>query len=160
MKGRIQHETRLLTAAFWIIVAVMLLSFPASAALGDTVDSVEIDRAHMQGSIRVIQSDAYVVNEIQAATGTVVREYVSGGAVFAVAWQGPTIPDLRQLLGAYFDQYLQAAEAAQAQRRDRGPLLIQSPGLVFESGGHMRSFRGRAYIPAMLPRGVAAETIR
>jgi hypothetical protein len=98
----------------------------------------------------------------------VVREYVStGGKVFGVAWQGPWVPDMRQLLGSYFDQFARAnqaqAQANQAQkgaRIRRGPVLIDEPGLVVQIGGHPRAFAGRAYVPDMLPSGVGAENIQ
>jgi hypothetical protein len=79
--------------------------------------------------------------------------------VFGVAWQGQRIPDLRQLLGAYYDQYERAAAAARIARH-RGPLVIQEPGLVVQSGGHMRAYSGWAYAPDLLPAGVRAEEIR
>jgi hypothetical protein len=67
---------------------------------------------------------------------------------------------LRQLLGAYFDQYAQAVQAQRAERHGHGPVLIQQPGLVVQITGHMRSFRGRAYLPPMLPAGVHSEDLR
>lgn len=115
----------------------------------------------MQGTRRVTTAAAYTVHEIQGASGTVVREYVSSeGKVFAVAWQGPYLPDMRQLLGSSFEQYAQAAKAQRSTRMRRGPLLIEEPGLTVEMSGHPRSFSGRAYIPGMLPQGVPAEDIR
>ena len=42
----------------------------------------------------------------------------------------------------------------------RGPLLIQEPGLVVQSGGHMRAYFGRAYIPDQVPQGVNIEEIK
>ena len=80
--------------------------------------------------------------------------------MFAVAWQGPWPPDMRQLLAAYFVEYQQALQSQTNSRAGRRPLTIQQPGLVVQSGGHMRSFAGRAYIPQMLPQGVSAEEIR
>ncbi len=38
--------------------------------------------------------------------------------------------------------------------------MVELPGLVVQSGGHMRSFAGRAYIPEALPQGVSVEAIR
>jgi len=91
-------------------------------------------------------------------SGTAVKEYVSpAGMVFAVCWQGPSLPDLRQVLGRYFEQY---TEAARTQRAGPGPRVTQQPGLVVETGGHMRAYFGRAYVPQMLPRGVLAEEIQ
>jgi hypothetical protein len=90
-----------------------------------------------------------------------LREYVSAsGNVFGVAWQGRSHPDLRQVLGAYYDQYVQAVQAQRAQRHGHGPLLIQQPGLVVQMGGHMRSLTGSAYLPQSLPAGVRPEVVR
>lgn len=84
----------------------------------------------MLGSLRSTQTQAYAVHEIQAATGTVVREYVSGsGKVFAVAWQGPWPPDMRQILAGYFDQYERAARTQVSSRAGRRPLM----GIVSET---------------------------
>jgi Protein of unknown function (DUF2844) len=143
------------------ILAVLLLPFPASASLGGDVTSVQTDQIKMQGSLRTTSNHSYTVHEIQGSTGVAVKEYVSsGGKVFAVTWRGPFHPDLRQLMGAYFDQFSQAEEAQRAQRRGHGPVLIQQAGLVVQISGHMRSFVGRAYLPQMLPAGVHSEDIQ
>lgn len=143
------------------IFVMLALPFPLSASLGGDMTSVQTDQAKMQGTLRTTSSDSYTVHEIQASTGVAVKEYVSpAGKVFAVTWQGPFHPDLRQLLGTYFDQYAQAVQAQRANRRGHGPLLIQQPGLVVQMAGHMRSFSGRAYVPQMLPAGIHAEDIR
>jgi len=134
-----------------------IAAWPAWATLGETQATVETDRLQVGGTLRVVPSAAYSVHELQTPSGTVVREYVSpAGIVFGIAWQGPSMPDLRQVLGAYFDRYVEAA----AKRSARGPVAIEQPGLVMQSGGHMRAFIGRAYIPEALPPGVAADAIR
>jgi len=147
------------TAMFvFIAVVLALVSMPAVAELGGDVSGIQADQEHMKGTRRVSTTAAYTVHEIQAATGTKVREFVSpAGKVFAVAWEGPVTPDLRQLLGQYFDQY---AQAIQNKRPGRAPLSIRNGTLVLEAGGHMRSFSGRAYLPAMVPQGVATEAIK
>ena len=115
----------------------------------------------MQGTLRATAAASYSVQEIQSPAGTVVREYVSSaGKVFAIAWQGEWPPDMRQLLGSYFDQYSQAAKAQSSARVGRRPLMIEQSGLVVEMGGHPRAFTGRAYVPQMLPSGVHAEEIQ
>jgi hypothetical protein len=38
--------------------------------------------------------------------------------------------------------------------------VIEQPGLVFYSGGHMRAFFGKAYVPETLPKGVTADAIK
>ncbi len=143
------------------IFALLLLPLPALASLGGDVTSVQADQARMQGSLRTSSGNSYTIHEIQAATGVVVKEYVSPtGKVFAVTWQGPFHPDLRQLLGTYFDQFTQAEQTQHAQRRGHGPVSIQQAGLVVQMSGHMRSFSGKAYVPQMLPAGIHAEDIR
>src|ERR1700722_19006066 len=45
------------------------------------------------------------LTSIEAPDETVVDEYVSpAGTVFAVAWHGPFVPDMQQILGSYFGQ--------------------------------------------------------
>jgi hypothetical protein len=67
---------------------------------------------------------------------------------------------MQQLLGDYFQQYADAAQAQTNHRLGRRPLQIVQPGFVLEMYGHMRSFGGRAYVPQMVPQGVGAEAIR
>jgi len=141
--------------------AMLAFPFAMSASLGGDATSVQADQARMQGSLQKTSANSYEVHEIQASTGVAVREYVSpAGKVFAVTWQGPFHPDLRQVLGAYFEQYAQGTQAQRANRRGRGPLLLQQPGLVVQISGHMRAFMGKAYVPQMIPAGVHVEDIR
>jgi hypothetical protein len=147
-----------------LLVATLMMSaaaLPARASLGGDAASIQADQLRMQGSLKITATSSYTVHEIQGATGTVVREYVSGeGKVFGLAWQGPRPPDMRQVLGSYFDQYIQAAKAQSGNRMGRRPLLIEQPGLVVQMGGHPRAFNGKAYVPEMLPAGVRAEDIQ
>jgi len=134
---------------------------PAFASLGGDVGSVQQDQARIKGTIQLHASGPYTVHEITAPTGTTVREYVSPeGRVFGVAWQGPFVPDLKQILGTYFQQYSAAVRTRKATYVGRRPLNIQEPGLVVQSSGHMRAYFGRAYVPDMLPQGVTEEVIR
>lgn len=114
----------------------------------------------MNASVQVTQHDAYNVHRMQAPGGTEVDEYVSpNGTVFAVTWHGQFVPPMQQILGTYFQQY---TEALQAQPKMYGhrPLNIQEPGLVVQTGGHMRAHYGRAYIPNMLPQGITASQLQ
>lgn len=141
-----------------IALVMLALPFSASATLGENSTSTEIDRASMKATLRMLPAVKYTVHEIQTPSGTTVREYVSSaGTVFAVAWQGPVMPDLRQALGSYFDRYIEAASVKHAGHRH---LAIREPGLVVQSNGRMRAFSGRAYLPQLLPQGVSVEEIR
>jgi hypothetical protein len=135
--------------------------FPVRASLGGDLTTVRDDQAKLQGTLRTTNNNSYTIHEIHAASGVMVREYVTlSGNVFGVAWQGRTHPDLRQVLGSYYDLFVQAVQAQRAQRRGRGPILIQQSGLVVQMGGHMGSLTGRAYLPQSLPAGVHLEEIR
>jgi hypothetical protein len=142
-------------------IMIFVTAFPAWASLGGDTASIQADQLYMQGTRRTLAAESYTVHEIQAATGAVVREYVSReGKVFGLAWHGPWPPDMRQLLGSYFEQYVQAAKAQSGSRMGRRPLMIEQPGLVVQMGGHPRAFAGVAYVPEMLPPGVRAEEIQ
>ena len=135
--------------------------FPALAALGGDVSSVQEDKAQMKGTLKTTENDAYTVHEITAAGNTIVKEYVSpAGKVFAITWHGQFIPNMQQLLGTYFDQYAQAAKEQRESHPGRHPLNIQQSGLVVQSGGHMRSYMGRAYAPDMVPQGVNVDALQ
>jgi hypothetical protein len=125
----------------------------ASATLGEPEVTVQTDVARAHASIKSSQDRAsYRVHEIQLPSGTVMREFVApNGNVFAVAWQGPTRPDLRQALGRYFDSYVSAPRSKLADRRH---VQIQQGDLVVQAGGHMRALSGRAYLLSAIPSGV------
>jgi hypothetical protein len=142
-----------------LVTIVLAFGLPAWAALGGDVSSIDADGAHMKAAVNVAQTDNYEVHEMKTTSGTVVREFVSpAGRVFAVAWHGPFMPELQQILGSYFQQY---STALQSQKKHgRAPLNLQLPGLVVQEGGHMRSYVGRAYVPEMLPQGTTADEIK
>ena len=107
------------------------------------------------------EARGYTVHEIQSPTGTSVREFVGAdGIVFAVAWQGPFVPSLRQLLGSYFPTLVQAARAQGPHRAGLRTLLVHTPELVVETGGHMRALFGRAYIPDRVPQDMEEGVLR
>ncbi len=152
-------------AALVAAVALLALAFASTAfaSLGGDASTVENDGARMKATKRVTtQSSKYTVQEIQTDAGTTVKEFVSPqGTVFAVSWEGPVMPNLQQLFGSYYDQYRQAlVEQRQGPVRRRGPIFVQQPGLVVQSGGHMRYSMGRAYIPDLLPAGVQPQELR
>jgi len=141
-----------------IILIVLVIRSLAWGSLGAQESSVQQDKARMGASLRTTRTATHAVHELQTPGGQVIREYVSpSGTVFGVTWQGPSKPDLKQLLGDRFDEVQKALENRGVKR---GPVVINEPGLVFEMGGHMRALAGRAYLPQQLPSGVQAEAIR
>jgi hypothetical protein len=145
-------ELKLSALASAILIAGFVPGI-ASATLGEPEASVQADVAQLKGSIQVTDRTGYRVHEIQLSSGTRLREFVgSDGKVFAIAWKGPTIPNLRQTLGQYFDNYVTAAKATHMGHTH---LQIQQGDLVVQAGGHMRAFSGRAYLPQAIPGGVS-----
>jgi hypothetical protein len=107
-------------------------------------------------------SSSYTVRETTLGNGTVVREYLAtDGSVFGIAWRGPQMPDLNDLLGSYFPQYVAGVQAARAARGGgRGPVAVDQSSLVVRSGGHMGAFNGQAWLPQALPAGVSGSDIQ
>ncbi|CAB3805133.1 DUF2844 domain-containing protein [Paraburkholderia fynbosensis] len=107
-------------------------------------------------------SSSYTVRETTLGNGTVVREYLAAdGAVFGIAWRGPQMPDLNDLLGSYFPQYVAGVKAVRAARGGaRGPVSVDQSGLVVRSGGHMGAFSGQAWLTPALPSGVSGSDIQ
>ena len=126
----------------------------AHAYLGGLEASVQTDAAKWQAPAVVVRKAQFALYTQTTPDGVTVRQYVSPtGIVFAVAWEGPVLPDLEVLLATYFSIY---RDALQQRRRS---VRIDSPALFLESGGMMRAFVGRAYIRAQMPAGMAAVNI-
>ena len=138
----------------------LLCAAPARAGLGGDQAQVIADGAEMHGTVQSVPGLAYDVQEITAGTGTRVREYLTrSGLVFAVSWSGPVVPDLRQLLGSHYDSYAKGLSALSHPGLRRS-LRIASDKVIVESGGHMRAYSGRAYLPALIPPGVPLSELR
>lgn len=128
-----------------------------NAALGEAEASVQSDMTQLRASLKVARRTNYTVHEMQLPSGTVMREFSGAdGRVFAVAWSGRAMPNLRQTLGQYFDSYL---GAAQANHGGHHQLQIDRSDLVVHASGHMRAFSGVAYLPAALPAGVTLSEL-
>ena len=141
------------------LACLVALARPASAALGDTTASIARDRIAM----RVAQSmttpmPSYDVHRMVDPAGGVVREYADRtGQVFAVTWHGPRGPDLKTLLGGYYDRYVAAATQ---HRTGHHVVTIHAPDLVLSVVRFQRFAYGRAYLPNRMPSGVTKADLR
>lgn len=153
-----------LTSRRWVVLTLTLghaLAGPVWAALGGSTDSVSADANTLRGQLVSTPMAAYDLHQI--STGAVViNEYVTrSGRVFAVTWRGPIPPNLRQLLGDYFARFQSAALAAhQVSAGIHRQLSIAQSDLVVQSSGRLRSFRGLAYLPSLLPTGVSVSELQ
>jgi hypothetical protein len=139
-------------------LSAALIPCIADAALGEPEASVQTDGAMFHGSIKTTEHASYRLHEIQLPSGTTLREFAgSDGKVFAVAWNGPNVPNLRQTFGRYYDAFVTAAKVKHVGHTH---LQIQQNDLVVQSIGHMRAFVGRAYLPQAVPSGVDLGELR
>jgi len=142
----------------FIFAVLCCVPLQARATLGGDATTTQVDQAHLKASMRVTPGEKFAVHEMTLPSGTTVREYVSPqGQVFAVSWKGPFKPDLRQLMGDYFDRYVQATPAS---RGGHSASRVAQSDLVVQSMGRMRAFSGHAYLPGMLPSGVAESDLQ
>ena len=152
------------------ILAGLWLAFSAGGALAalgqaplrpaSTAATASVRAVQMLAAPPVLQTSLYSVQEVQLASGTLVREYSNlAGVVFAVTWRGPVLPNLSELLGSHFSTFKQEVEQARATGKRGGPVSISRPELVVSSGGRMRNFFGHAYAPALIPTGVNIDDL-
>jgi len=154
-----RHGWRLMKSFGGLLLILILGAAPAWAVLGQPESTVGTDGQFLRGLVRDEAHEGYRLHLITDASGTVVREYVSpAGIVFGISWQGPFVPSMQQLLGTYFTHLQQYAQSQ--TRRHGGPLIIQNDNFVFSTGGHMRSYHGRAYVPSLLPTNVSPEVVQ
>ena len=136
----------------------LLLASACQAKLGGDRASVLADQTAWGASSSqalIGSASGATVFTLTLGNGLNVRQYVdASGCVFAVAWDGPVLPDFVRLLGDHFADY------ADAQRQQKRGVNVQNASLVIESGGMMRSFGGRAYLPAKLPTTLTVQDIR
>lgn len=142
-----------------LIVLGTLLAPAAHAGLGEAVASVSRDQTALRATtLAVTPMQAYDVHEITTADGTHVRQYVSrAGTVFAVAWSGRSLPDLKVVLASHYGEYLTAASA---HHYNHHVLNVVTPGLVLNVTRLPRGFAGGAHVPALLPAGTSVQELR
>ena len=142
------------------VVAAFMLAFagPGHGMLGGSPTQFSATEPTVVSSVSSAAT-SYTLRDTTLLAGTRVREYVSGsGVVFAVTWEGPVLPNLKELLGPHFETMV--AESAKRPKAGRSNLEVRLPGIVINSGGHMRAFEGSAWIPAELPAGFSADDVR
>lgn len=140
------------------VLFMLVMAVPAFATLGENESSVHSDQAHLKAATRSVRARFYSVQEMQTPAGTTIRQFVSpAGTVFGVSWRG-SAPDLQQLLGSYFEQFVSASRNERSPR-GRG-VHIDNGDLVIDTGGHMRYVVGRAYLRSKMPSQVTSDEVR
>lgn len=173
---RLQSGTKHIGLGCAAFAAAMLaMSMPAHAALGD-VPLTGANR-HVLGTMAtnpklaafsqtpgaVVAVSGFTINNVTLDSGTTVKEYVATATnqVFAVVWNGPAMPNLREILGASFDAYVSApANASGVHFGGPSARSYSANGLVVRSHGVPGHFAGYAYLTASFPPGVTLQTLR
>lgn len=151
-------------AARWVAAVVFLLGAQAACAqLGQSVSRAPLPDAQ-RASLNRLVARAPASTELTSVSwetpqGLRITTHANAqGTVYALTWDGPLQPDMRNLLGAYFGAYLRAARAASAP-----PVLhraeVSGDGIEVRSMGRMRSFSGAAWVPALAPAGFDPSTL-
>jgi len=144
-----------------ILALSLLICSSVFASLGDDESSIQKDNTRLGGTHikKQVQQQLFSVHELQSDNGATIKEYVSPqGKVFAVTWKGPLMPDLNQLLGQYFQPYVDTLKAD--GKRHHGVVHVEQPNFVVHSSGRLRAFSGLAYLPQALPQGVKIEDLQ
>lgn len=158
---RIEGFSMKKTISFRFIVLLVLAAPTLTwAELGGNAASVQTDQVQMKaGAIHSATTGAkFSMQQYQTSNGCTIKEFMTpSGTVFAVRWEGPLMPNLRQLLGQYFSDYVNAAKN---HHGSHSHFSIQQSDLVMQSMGYMRAFSGIAYIPSLMPAGVTAAQLQ
>jgi hypothetical protein len=120
------------------------------AAIGlDAIDNLH-DSSKVAASVKTTNNyeNGYVLQEYTEISGSQIREYRNLlGQVFAVAWSGPVLPDLKKLIS---EKYIVDSILVGPQLSNR--VISKKMGsLVVKSQGRMRFFKGYAYDLNILP---------
>ena len=147
----------------WVASAVVgallvVLAGSAHATLGAGAQSVIADQAAMSATRALTPQATFDLHELTTPAGVKVREYAArGGPVFAVAWDGPIAPDLKQLLGVHYDRF---QSELLAHRTGHHVLSVQTPDLVVTVTRFQRTGSGHVILPALVPAGTAIGQLR
>jgi hypothetical protein len=144
------------TRSAGLALAILLGAPSAHATLGGDERSVTIDQRHFAAKREIRALEIGARHALALPSGATVHEYLSDdGRVYGVAWSGPRMPDLEQLLGKYFPQLSQRDRRRGGHHRMR----VTGDDLVVQSRGHGNAFSGRAWVPSLLPAGVDPSSL-
>jgi hypothetical protein len=147
-------------ASRFILFLSLIIGTNALAALGEQATTIIADSGKLsakQKNANVFSS--YSVQELTSDANT-IKEFVDhNGIIFAISWRGIDNPDLSIILGSYYAGY-KADEAAKPKVNGRHEFEIKRENLVVQKWGNMRSLRGRAYDPSLIPAGVSVNELQ
>ena len=139
-----------------VISASLIYPELARAELGGAASKEAVQIQDMSPVVSVEQH--LNVFQLKMASGTQIKEFVNAdNVVVAVTWQGPTMPNLKSLLGDHFQTFSNRPSDHSGSHRNAE---LRTQDLVVQSHGQMRNFGGRAYLPKLLPAGFNEDQIK
>jgi len=139
-----------------IFLIGLAVAVPGWAALGGQASRSPVMRS---SAVTTSTGAPYSEHQTVLTNGTVVNEYAdAGGSVFAVSWSGPFQPDLKSLLGEWFDVF--TSEAGKQKGHGISRMQVRNADLVVVSSGRMGAFQGRAWLASRLPAGFAPDNFK
>ncbi len=130
----------------------------AFAALGEHLQAVQLIATPPAIPSTAPAANYRIIASTDSTGQIAIRQYVdNNGVVFGIAWEGPVMPDLSQLLGTYFGEF---QTALSTQNNLRNTHQINTGNLIINQWGHMRHYIGTAWAPALLPAGVSGSDIQ
>lgn len=124
------------------------------AELGGTTASILAEQKQFNSQLTSTQQNGYSLYIQTLTSGTSFQEYVSpSGIVFAISWNGPTLPNIHAIFGNYYGNYLSASQ------QSRRSIYSSSDSLVIQSTGMMGAFQGFAFLPKEAPAGFTVNNL-
>jgi len=136
-----------------LAVTIMFLPCVSHASLGDVVTPSEAKASTATGRAGVA-----AIRQVDNLSGVTLTEYVNANnQVFAVAWSGNRIPDLKNVFGTYFDEYSNAWN----HRHSLGlhTVHLETPNMKIDISGINGTSHGLAWLPALMPQGVVIHEL-
>jgi hypothetical protein len=146
---------------YFLMTIFLFLSASAHAGLGEKVSVIAKDQNRLHLQKHEEQSFAhFTVHQISTPAMT-IKEYANAeGLVFALTWKGHRAPDLNALLGPYQQECVTAAQTTPRHPGLHRFGVLRSKNVIIERVSRLRSARGRAMVPALIPAGVNLNEIQ
>lgn len=125
----------------------------AYASLGELSNSVDIEVKNLSAQILTSQiNDKYLIKSINDKNGQ-IKEYIntSTNKVFAVIWATKRIPNMKVLLGNYYEDFSKAKQSSYGLTSGAN----SSNNLVSNYGGVQGHFFGRVVLTPEMPEGIS-----
>lgn len=133
---------------------MLTLTSPGKAALGDQIFSPGEEAKLWQSTfVNETKNSNFRIYEFKSHQYQLKQFTNKEGKVFALSWNGLSIPDLKMVLGKYYPFYSNAQFPEQIKHQARRSIQIRTPQLILQSSGLIQYKKGFAYDPNILPSG-------